>query len=86
MDYRCNVCQKKFPGDMMVFREHIEVHIVDLVKKDFPQWVEKDGLCRKCVDYYHHQLKGDSKETVEHTPCMTRSWWRRFTQKFSKQK
>lgn len=58
MEYQCGVCQQKVSGDMMVFREHTEKHIVDLVRHDHPEWVEENGMCRKCLEYYRAELKG----------------------------
>ena len=58
MEYTCGVCGKKVGADMMVYREHTEKHIVDLVKVDHPDWVETDGMCKKCIEYYKAELKG----------------------------
>ena len=58
MEYLCSVCGKKVPGDMMVYMDHTERHVIDLIKMDHPEWVEKDGACRKCVEYYKGELKG----------------------------
>jgi hypothetical protein len=58
MDYKCSVCNQKVDGDLMVFKFHTESHIVDLVKHDHPSWVEKDGVCEKCLEYYQNEIRG----------------------------
>ena len=58
MDYQCSVCRAHVAGDMIVYKDHIEKHIVDLVKIDHPDWVEGQGMCQKCVDYYAKELRG----------------------------
>ena len=58
MEYICDVCKAKVRGDSLVFIQHNEGHIVDLVKKKHPDWAEKNGLCLKCYEYYKDQLKG----------------------------
>ena len=58
MDYRCPVCQKNVGVDLQSFVDHTEGHIVDIIKKDHPDWVRKDGVCKKCLEYYHKQMKG----------------------------
>lgn len=58
MEYICEVCGKKMAGDSLVFIGHTEKHIVDIIKRKHPEWVEKDGICRKCLDYYKEELKG----------------------------
>jgi len=69
MEYQCSVCGQKVSGDMLVYREHTEKHIVDLVKHDHPDWVEASGLCQKCVEYYRAELKGS---IFKDAPCALR--------------
>jgi len=58
MEYKCSVCQKKIKGDVLVYINHTEQHILDEIKAKHPEWIEKDGLCGKCVAYYREQMKG----------------------------
>lgn len=58
MTYVCSVCKQKVSGDMMVYVAHTENHVMDLIKRDHPDWIEKDGLCAKCADYYRGEIKG----------------------------
>lgn len=60
MDYTCGVCGQKVGADLMVFTFHTENHIVDLVKYDHPGWVEKDGICKKCLEYYKQEIEGST--------------------------
>ena len=57
-EYQCSVCGKKVKDDLLVYIGHTETHIIDEIKKYHPEWVQDDGLCAKCVDYYKGQLKG----------------------------
>ena len=59
MQYVCRVCQEKIDGDLLLYVNHTEQHIIDEIKAKHPGWVERDGLCQKCVDYYKKQLKGN---------------------------
>jgi len=59
MSYTCSVCQAEVPDDLVVFMNHTEGHIVEEIKAKHPDWVENDGLCQKCVDYYKNQIKGE---------------------------
>ena len=69
MEYICTACGKKIGGDMMVYLEHTDVHIIELVKHDHPSWVEKDGICQQCVEYYQKELRGGVFGDV---PCALR--------------
>lgn len=60
MEYSCEVCGEKIEGDMNVYIDHTERHIVDLIKSKHPDWENKDGLCPKCYDYYKGELKGNN--------------------------
>ena len=58
MEYQCGLCGAKISADMLVYREHTNKHIVELIKVDHPDWADKDGVCKKCVEYYESELKG----------------------------
>ena len=60
MGYKCSVCEEEISNDLVVYINHTEKHIVDEIKAKHPDWIEKDGLCQKCVDYFKRQLKGKS--------------------------
>ena len=30
-----------------------EEYLINQIKKEHPEWVEQDGACRKCIEYYH---------------------------------
>ncbi len=57
MKYHCDICHKKIEGGTSVYIDHTEEHIMDEIKSIHPEWVEKDGLCSKCVEYYKKQMK-----------------------------
>jgi hypothetical protein len=60
MKYKCSVCGKVINDDLKVYIDHTEKHVVDVIKKDHPEWVEKNGICHKCEGYYRQQIKGDT--------------------------
>lgn len=60
MEYTCGVCGEKVEGDPSEYVNHTEKHIVDAIQSDHPEWGGEDGVCQKCLEYYHKQLKGDS--------------------------
>lgn len=58
MEYTCGACGQKVSGDIILLTEHTDKHIIDLVKNDHPDWVEKSGICRKCFEYYKAEIAG----------------------------
>lgn len=57
-EYHCSECGKKVEGDLLLYIQHTEEHIVDEIRKKNPDWVESDGFCKKCEDFYRDQIKG----------------------------
>lgn len=46
----CPLCNK--PVDSI---EHItEQWLLDVIRKEHPEWIEKNGLCTKCIAYYRN--------------------------------
>jgi hypothetical protein len=62
MEYKCSVCNEHVEGDLLVYVDHTEAHIIDEIRASHPQWSEKDGLCKKCVEYYRNQMQGGSSQ------------------------
>jgi hypothetical protein len=60
MEYICGLCGERISRDLLVYIDHTEKHIMQEIQAKHPEWSEKDGLCTKCLEYYHKQLKGES--------------------------
>ena len=60
MDFICPICRKPIPKELVVIISHGESHIVDEIKKKHPEWIESNGVCKKCYDYYKKELHPDS--------------------------
>src|SRR5271154_6397354 len=52
----CPLCQDVV--DKLVYRFHFdnEKIVIDKIKRDHPEWSATDGLCSRCVDYYHVEV------------------------------
>lgn len=81
MEYICSACRGKV-GDLVLFKEHTEQHIINLVKHDHPEWTENNGLCPRCAEYYRSEMRGS---TFKDVPCALRNrkikmFWNKFTE------
>lgn len=56
MDFICPTCGKHIERDLLLIIPHTEEHIVELIMKEHPEWIESDGLCKQCYEYYKKQL------------------------------
>lgn len=43
-----------------------ENYVFQLIKEEHPEWVEHDGSCKRCEDYYRILDKLVSLENVNH--------------------
>ena len=52
----CPLCNDKV--DRLVYSYHLggERHILERIKLNNPGWAENDGICSRCVDYYHTEI------------------------------
>lgn len=49
MTKHCNLC-----GNEVEKLESIaEDYLLDLIETEHPEWVESDGACIKCIEYYY---------------------------------
>ena len=69
MAYSCPICRELIPGDVVKYTQHGDKHIVDLLKYDHPDWVEQNGLCAKCYEYYKAEITGS---IFKDAPCVKR--------------
>ncbi|MEW5895566.1 MAG: hypothetical protein AB1650_07415 [Candidatus Omnitrophota bacterium] len=60
MNYHCPVCRMDFNSDFEDYIHHVESEIVELIKRDHPEWSISDGTCPKCYKYYKKELRGES--------------------------
>ena len=47
----------------MLFLRHTDQHVIDQIKKEHPEWVAEDGVCKPCSEYYRGQLIGESPDS-----------------------
>ncbi|OGW82421.1 MAG: hypothetical protein A2Z83_03715 [Omnitrophica bacterium GWA2_52_8] len=55
-DYVCPLCKRRIARDLVLFLKHTDQHIIDQIKISHPEWVETDGTCGPCAEYYRNQL------------------------------
>ncbi len=56
--YICPICGLEIERDLVKFLSHADEHVIEVVKRQHPEWVSGDGLCEKCLDHYKQSLKG----------------------------
>jgi serine protease AprX len=56
LSIECPLCHDKV--DKLLYRYHIdgEKKVIEQIKKTYPEWAKNDGVCSRCVDYYHTEV------------------------------
>ena len=48
----CPLCGESLHPEIADLHVLCETWTIEQIKKDHPEWVEADGLCPKCLEYY----------------------------------
>lgn len=49
MTKKCTLCGQEAEDLYSI----AEKYVLDLIKSEHPEWVESDGACSKCIEYYN---------------------------------
>ena len=72
--YRCPMCDRTMERNLILFLDHTNQHVIDQIKKEHPEWVESDGVCKPCAEYYKKQLSGQIEENIGPRGRRNRFW------------
>lgn len=61
--YRCPVCEHDIEGDLITYLEHTKKEMLEILKKKYPNWDEKKGLCPKCKEEFESWFDSHKKES-----------------------
>jgi hypothetical protein len=55
--YQCQICSRTVNESHALEHIKAEEYLIDLIKKDHPQWQHKGHTCKECIDYYKKLIK-----------------------------
>lgn len=55
--YECQICKRIIDKNNALTHVKAEEYLLNLIKKDHPEWKEENGACKKCVEYYRELIK-----------------------------
>lgn len=58
--YQCPLCNKQMDRDLILFLDHTNQHVIDRIKQANPHWIEENGVCQPCMEYYRTQISGEA--------------------------
>src|SRR6266498_649313 len=52
----CPLCKDNV--DKLVYRFHYDSEraVIDKIRAEFPEWTKEDGLCSRCLDFFHSEI------------------------------
>ena len=56
-NYVCQICNRSVDESLALTHIKAEEYLLDLIKKDHPEWKEDKETCHKCIDYYRDLIK-----------------------------
>ena len=55
--YTCQICDRQIDVNAALTHVKTEEYLLNLIKKDHPEWREEKGTCPQCVAYYRELIK-----------------------------
>jgi hypothetical protein len=57
MKYHCQICDRDIDDFASLAHIKAEEYLLDLIRRDHPEWHEGKKTCNKCVEYYRKLVK-----------------------------
>jgi len=55
--YICQICNREIDESVSLMHVKTEEYLLELIRKDHPEWKESKDTCHKCVTYYRELVK-----------------------------
>ncbi len=50
--YRCHICNREIDEKVALTHVKSEEYLINLIRKDHPEWDKDKDICHKCAEYY----------------------------------
>ncbi|MFH0762353.1 MAG: hypothetical protein V1925_00490 [Candidatus Omnitrophota bacterium] len=57
MTYKCQICGREIDEFVSIAHAKAEEYLIELIKRDHPEWNKEHDTCHKCVEYYRRLVK-----------------------------
>lgn len=55
--YKCHICGRGIDEKCALMHVKTEEYLIDLIKKDHPNWRNDSSACSECIAYYRKLIK-----------------------------
>ncbi|HQP92189.1 MAG TPA: hypothetical protein PLU24_05890 [Candidatus Omnitrophota bacterium] len=56
-NYTCQICGRTIDETSALMHVKAEEYLLNLIKKDHPEWKSHESTCHECVSYYRELIK-----------------------------
>lgn len=57
MKYKCQICEREIDDFVSITHIKTEEYLMDLIRRDHPEWKKDGQTCKKCIEYYRKLVK-----------------------------
>ncbi len=57
MKYKCQLCDREIDDFASIAHAKAEEYLIELIRRDHPEWKEHEKTCHKCIEYYRKLVK-----------------------------
>lgn len=57
MKYHCQICDRDIDDYVSIAHIKAEEYLIELIRKDHPEWNNDSKVCKKCIEYYRKLVK-----------------------------
>lgn len=55
--HKCQICGREVDDSVALAHIKAEEYLIELIRRDHPQWKEDRGTCNLCLEYYRELIK-----------------------------
>ena len=55
--YFCQICNREIDESVALTHVKTEEYLLELIKRDHPEWNKDENTCHKCLEYYRTLVK-----------------------------
>lgn len=55
--HKCQICAREIDDSVGLAHIRAEEYLMELIRRDHPEWQENKGTCDLCLEYYRELIK-----------------------------
>jgi len=55
--HKCQICARNIDDSVALAHIKAEEYLIELIRRDHPEWNKEKGTCNLCLEYYRELIK-----------------------------